>query len=568
MSEYQSDLPPASIPPTSKSPVSTEDTPPQGPPKGIITGPLDASENARAIVRLVQCKLCSMPLRKPITLPCGNSLCRQCIPELHPRSNISYPGTEVRSKGFACPFVEECGVEHSAADCSLDVVLTKVMAIVKADMENYRPMVGETPILLEEQDQWQIAGLPCLREKGPRSKVLHGGRLVATYTMAELGELKHDSEVTYTVLSDHSDGYRSLDVAVLEHMKEDTRSELDCQVCYALFLDPLTTSCGHTFCRRCLQRVSDHSTCCPICRRDQAIPTASSMAAYPSNKTLVSLLMGFCPDAVAVRADTIRQENANRMGELDTPLFVCTPAFPNMPTFLHIFEPRYRLMIRRAMESGEGKFGMILPNIHQTPQGDLGKVSFLQYGCMLHIRNMQLLADGRSLLETIGMHRFKVVKHGVLDGYIVGKVERVDDISLADEEALEAFETTHPNTRALSAADQFGAPPNHFPAGIATGTGRRPSTILDLDTASTKDLMDIAIRFVRTMQSASAPWLQRRHREIHGECPTDPLQFPWWFASILPIQNEEKYKLFPTTSVRARLKICVGWIMRIEAQRW
>lgn len=40
------------------------------------------------------------------------------------------------------------------------------------------------------------------------------------------------------------------------------------------------------------------------------------------------------------------------------PVFVCTMSFPAVPCPLHVFEPRYRLMIRRAMESGARQFGM------------------------------------------------------------------------------------------------------------------------------------------------------------------------------------------------------------------
>ncbi|KAL0175891.1 hypothetical protein M9458_028221, partial [Cirrhinus mrigala] len=42
----------------------------------------------------------------------------------------------------------------------------------------------------------------------------------------------------------------------------------------------------------------------------------------------------------------------------DIPIFVCTVAYPGIPCPLHIFEPRYRLMMRRCMETGTKKFGM------------------------------------------------------------------------------------------------------------------------------------------------------------------------------------------------------------------
>ena len=48
--------------------------------------------------------------------------------------------------------------------------------------------------------------------------------------------------------------------------------------------------------------------------------------------------------------------------ELETlPVFVCTMAYPSLPCPLHIFEPRYRLMVRRCMESGSRRFGMCQP---------------------------------------------------------------------------------------------------------------------------------------------------------------------------------------------------------------
>src|SRR5437762_5538322 len=71
---------------------------------GGISAGLDAHRDARAIVRLVQCSLCSYPLKNPMTLPCGNSLCRNCLPQLYIRENISYPDRLGRQHGFACHF--------------------------------------------------------------------------------------------------------------------------------------------------------------------------------------------------------------------------------------------------------------------------------------------------------------------------------------------------------------------------------------------------------------------------------------------------------------------------------
>ncbi|KAK4956892.1 hypothetical protein LTR66_013338 [Elasticomyces elasticus] len=55
---------------------------------------------------------------------------------------------------------------------------------------------------------------------------------------------------------------------------------------------------------------------------------------------------------------------------------------------------------------------------------------------------------------------------------------------------------------------------------------------------------------------------------MYGGPPEDAALFPYWFASILPIADDEKYVLLRTTSVRERLKITAQWIRRMEAQRW
>lgn len=60
----------------------------------------------------------------------------------------------------------------------------------------------------------------------------------------------------------------------------------------------------------------------------------------------------------------------------EVPIFVCTMAFPTIPCPLHVFEPRYRLMIRRSMETGTKQFGMCIAD-------DLK--GFADYGCMLQV---------------------------------------------------------------------------------------------------------------------------------------------------------------------------------------
>ncbi|KAI4242981.1 MAG: hypothetical protein LQ352_007124 [Teloschistes flavicans] len=415
------------------------------------------------------------------------------------------------------------------------------MERISIEVTRYRPLTVDTPLRLEEIVPPPEAGELTGDVAPRRARILNGGRLLATYTMAEVGELQHCADVSYEAVSTEKETYEELDVAMLENLKEATKSEVDCQVCYALMLDPLTTNCGHTFCRKCVARILDHSNLCPICRRTLLVrPGAIN---EPSNQRLSKLLATLCPDLVVTRAEAAVQEEQATTGDAKVALFPCTLAFPSMPTFLHIFEPRYRLMIRRAIESGDGKFGMMMYNGRGEVQGDLGAVHFKEYGTLLQIRNLEMTPDGRSLIETVGVSRFRVTSWSLRDGYMVGNIDRVDDVPLVEEEQTEATETSRPPP-----------PPNDL--------------IAQLENMSTLDLLGVGTDFIHRMRAASAPWLQGRVISAYGPPPEDPALFPYWFASILPIAEEEKYKLLLTTSVRERLKITARWVRRVEAQRW
>eukprot|EP00198_Chlamydomonas_reinhardtii_P011092 XP_001700429.1 predicted protein [Chlamydomonas reinhardtii] len=83
-----------------------------------------------------------------------------------------------------------------------------------------------------------------------------------------------------------------------------------------LLFEPVTTPCGHTFCKECFARAIDHKPRCPYCR---AAPPAAQ--------------------------------------QLTLPLFVMSLMMPGETMALNIFEPRYRLMVRRVME-GSRRLGM------------------------------------------------------------------------------------------------------------------------------------------------------------------------------------------------------------------
>lgn len=107
------------------------------------------------------------------------------------------------------------------------------------------------------------------------------------------------------------------------------------------------------------------------------------------------------------------------------PIFVLMAALPTRKCPLHIFEPRYRLMMRRALES-TGCFGMCA-----AAEG-----GFADHGTLLRIEDFRLLPDGRSALKTVGVKRFRVLERSMRDGYHQARVEWLDDDCQEDDEEV------------------------------------------------------------------------------------------------------------------------------------
>ncbi|XP_057615406.1 LON peptidase N-terminal domain and RING finger protein 3 [Chionomys nivalis] len=204
-------------------------------------------------------------------------------------------------------------------------------------------------------------------------------------------------------------------------------TDLECSLCMRLFYEPVTTPCGHTFCLKCLERCLDHNAKCPLCKDSlfQCFPSRK----YSKNIIMEELIAKFLPEELRERK-RLHEEEMEELSNLNknVPIFVCTMAYPTVPCPLHIFEPCYRLMIRRCIETGTKQFGMCL--------GDPVK-GFAEYGCMLEIRNVQFFADGRSVVDSIGKRRFKVLNQGQRDGYNTADIEYIEDQKVQGEDRAE-----------------------------------------------------------------------------------------------------------------------------------
>jgi len=114
------------------------------------------------------------------------------------------------------------------------------------------------------------------------------------------------------------------------------------------------------------------------------------------------------------------------------PLFpLNTVLFPHMPAGLHIFEERYREMIRDCQEQGTS-FGVV--GIREGLEA--GRAAFpFGVGTLAQIHELEALDDGRFNLVVAGASRFRVESMSLSRSYLVGTIHYLED-TRGDEAAI------------------------------------------------------------------------------------------------------------------------------------
>lgn len=165
------------------------------------------------------------------------------------------------------------------------------------------------------------------------------------------------------------------------------------------------------------------------------------------------------------------------------PLFVLpTVLFPGALLPLHVFEPRYRQMAAHCLET-DRRFGVLYHDPDESGPFELREGSI---GCKAEILKFEPLPDGRSLLLTRGLTRYRVVDGIESDSlYTEALVDDVND-ALAPADIAELREAT---------VRQFFA--------ALRRAGRSHDSVPDLD-----DSRDLSFQIAQSFRIA-VPWQQR-----------------------------------------------------------
>ncbi len=127
--------------------------------------------------------------------------------------------------------------------------------------------------------------------------------------------------------------------------------EFECVLCFKMLYDPVTTACGHTFCKACLLRSQDYGNRCPSCRTVLFI-TQTSLAV---NVTLKNVMQKLFPAEYEQRKNEEQEKEArdDTGSTVAIPLFVMDVVLPFQRLALNIFEPRCVLPLSLSVSLDE-----------------------------------------------------------------------------------------------------------------------------------------------------------------------------------------------------------------------
>ncbi|XP_060848638.1 LON peptidase N-terminal domain and RING finger protein 2 [Rhopalosiphum padi] len=300
----------------------------------------------------------------------------------------------------------------------------------------------------------------------------------------------------------------NVDVSLLDE------TDFNCVLCCGMLRNPVTTPCGHTYCLDCLEHNFDYSFHCPLCLT--SLPPSLALSKKNTSEFVNELICHKYTKNSLMQTINWKPEAEHDSTYL--PVFVCTNAFPSVSCPLHVFEPRYRLMIRRCIESGTRRFAMI--------SNCCPPMKFAEFGTVLEIKDRIMMGNGCSFLSTVGMRRFKVLVRKEHDGYDMATVQYIQDEKVPSKKLSELYKL-HDDVRqrGLTWFDSFRS---EIKSEILRTVGFPPNT------------------------------------EPNWEELSDGPAWTWWLLSLLPLGQNAHVDLLANTSIEVRLKVINKILSRIE----
>lgn len=191
----------------------------------------------------------------------------------------------------------------------------------------------------------------------------------------------------------------------------------------------------------------------------------------------------------------------------ELPLFpLNTVLFPYAQIQLHVFEERYRELVRDCI-SYDSPFGIVLIRAGEEVGGEAEPY---MVGTVVRIVNVQNFDDGRMDIQVQGERRFRIRRLLDPKPYMLGLVEPLIELEIEDTPRMDAL--------VMKAREEFQ---------------------LLVENLFAKQDFNVEVRF-----------------------PSDATALSFTIANLLPMENLEKQRLLETTDTMERLKGLIPILQR------
>lgn len=299
--------------------------------------------------------------------------------------------------------------------CTTYLLISQFLKHRPSSASEYRPLSGLDPITHAGLALKDAEKLMSLQSNSVSSYILKANALI----LLEKYELACYVILEGLQIDPQSNSLQNLQKSIADtamrrsNIKPQRTDDYDCTLCLKLLYEPVTTPCGHSFCRSCLFQSTDRGNRCPLCRTVLLISPVTCAISV----TLKNIIERNFPEEYGERK--LEHESLSKLAVDLLPLFVMDVILPCQKFQLNIFEPRYRLMVRRIME-GNRRMGMVIND------SILGSIA--DHACEVEITDCEPLPDGRFFLEVESRRRCRIIRHWDQDGYRIAEVEWLQDI--------------------------------------------------------------------------------------------------------------------------------------------
>ncbi|CEP14769.1 hypothetical protein [Parasitella parasitica] len=401
---------------------------------------------------------------------------------------------------------------------------------------------------------------------------------------------------------------------------------LDCSICLSPLSDPITTQCGHTFCKECLIRtMTDLKTrSCPFCRHE--------LMRIGKVNQIVSGWIDYAYNNVDSDEFTVSAMNSKQ----HTPIIKVslTVAFPSQHCLFHINVTNDKSLLLQEMTTRphQKHYAICVFTKDSNPN------EFYDYGIMMQVNHVEYSPDIRhSVVQAFGLFRLKISNLTIdQEGFYVGDITRFDDINHNNDSDFDlqvqtkrwtmptlssATTTSISMSRPISTSSstvtrnnnkQVARPrpcsmrlsssaPNHIPSfnNIPGSMNRRTwastmhfgvikppspppqspgtttaqhyfkppkkSSLKTLNTVPNINFLfnqEIHPRLVQYLSSTSNHAWIMQY-DWHLQ-QSDQETIVWWIANVLPLDQQEKICLLGISTLRERLMAIYHWFDRLQ----